>query len=92
VLSGPLGLPVGAAPEVGYDETKVVLGAGDRVLLYTDGLVVRRKHSLADGLDVLLHAPEHADLDNVEGFVQHVVDQLGAPEDDLCAVLARVTG
>jgi serine phosphatase RsbU (regulator of sigma subunit) len=90
VLSGPLGLPVGAAPEVGYDETKVELGTGDRVLLYTDGLVARRGRSLADGLDVLLHAPEHADLTDVEGFVGHVVDRLGPPEDDLCAVLASV--
>jgi serine phosphatase RsbU (regulator of sigma subunit) len=91
VLSGPLGLPVGAAPDVGYDETKVLLNPGDRVLLYTDGLVTRRNRSLADGLDVLLHAPEHTDLDDIEGFVQHVTDQLGAPEDDLCAVLARIT-
>jgi serine phosphatase RsbU (regulator of sigma subunit) len=90
VLSGPLGLPVGAAAEVGYDETKVELGTGDRLLLYTDGLVARRGSSLADGLDVLLHAPEHTDLTDVEGFVAHVVDRLGPPEDDLCAVLAGV--
>lgn len=90
VLSGPLGLPVGAAPEIGYDQAEVVLNPGDRVLLYTDGLVSRRNHTLADGLGVLLHAPEHTDLAHVEPFVQHVVDRLGPPEDDLCAVLARV--
>ncbi|GAA4217925.1 SpoIIE family protein phosphatase [Actinocatenispora rupis] len=92
VLTGPLGLPVGAAPDIAYEETTVDLGAGDRVLLYTDGLVVRRDRTLASGLDVLLHAAEHIDLADPTALVDHVTDSLGsAPDDDLCVIVATRT-
>ncbi|HEY3505129.1 MAG TPA: SpoIIE family protein phosphatase [Actinocatenispora sp.] len=93
VLTGPLGLPVGAAPDIAYDDAAVDLAAGDRVLLYTDGLVVRRDRTLASGLDVLLHAAEHTDLTDPSVLVDHVTDTLGsAPDDDLCVVIATLTG
>jgi serine phosphatase RsbU (regulator of sigma subunit) len=92
VLTGPLGLPVGAASDISYEETAVELRAGDRMLLYTDGLVVRRDRSLASGLEVLLHAAEHTDLSDPAAVVEHVIDTLdSAPDDDLCLVLAAIT-
>jgi serine phosphatase RsbU (regulator of sigma subunit) len=33
------GMPLGLMPGMGYEENEVVLGAGDRVLFYSDGLV-----------------------------------------------------
>ncbi len=92
VLTGPLGLPVGAAPDIGYDAATVALRAGDRILLYTDGLVVRRDRSLASGLEVLLHAAQHTDLSDPPALVEHVTTTLDSPpDDDLCVILATIT-
>jgi serine phosphatase RsbU (regulator of sigma subunit) len=33
------GMPLGLMPGMGYEEKKVTLGGGDRVLFYSDGLV-----------------------------------------------------
>ena len=33
------GMPLGLMPGMGYEENEIVLGAGDRVLFYSDGLV-----------------------------------------------------
>lgn len=92
VLSGPLGLPIGAAPDVSYDEATIHLTTGDRLLFYTDGLVSRRDSTPGSGLDILLHAEDYVDPDDIEVLVEHVTDRLGTlPDDDLCVVVARVT-
>lgn len=92
VLTGPLGLPVGAAPDIEYQQAAVDLPPGERLLLYTDGLVVRRDRTLASGLEALLHAAEHVDPDNPGVLVDHVTATLGsAPDDDLCVVVATPT-
>lgn len=86
VLTGPLGLPIGAAPDVEYGEATVDVSPGDRLLLYTDGLVARRDRTLADGLDVLLHAARHTTLPDL---VDHVSTRLdSAPTDDLAVLMA----
>jgi serine phosphatase RsbU (regulator of sigma subunit) len=92
LLSGPLGLPVGAAPpQVPYEEAAVDLAQGDRVLLYTDGLVGGRGGDLVDALDVLLGAGEHATRDDVESLVGYVVGALHVGRgEDMGALLVRV--
>ncbi|MEV6520744.1 SpoIIE family protein phosphatase [Longispora sp. NPDC051575] len=63
VLAGPLGLPLGVAEGVGYDESEGVLDPGDRLLLYPEGLVAG---GLAGGLATLLSARE-PDLEALAG-------------------------
>ncbi len=93
VLSGPLGLPVGAAPAIGYDEAKIELEPGARLLLYTNGLLARRDATLADGLEILISAPDHIDVNDPEVLVEHVTNRLGSlPDDDLCVIIAGVAG
>jgi sigma-B regulation protein RsbU (phosphoserine phosphatase) len=36
---GPAGLPLGIQPEMRYDDRSITVQAGDRVLLYTDGVI-----------------------------------------------------
>ncbi|MGA8114218.1 MAG: SpoIIE family protein phosphatase [Actinocatenispora sp.] len=92
VLTGPLGLPIGAAPDIGYDEASVDVQPGDRVLLYTNGLLVRRDRTLAVGLNVLLHAGTHTDLAEPVALVEHVTATLESePDDDLCVILATIS-
>jgi serine phosphatase RsbU (regulator of sigma subunit) len=91
VLSGPLGLPLGAAPEVEYHEAVVTLAQGDRVLFYTDGLV-KADGRRSGALDVLLRAGQESDLGDIEALVSHITGKLGArPEEDMCAMLVKVT-
>jgi hypothetical protein len=92
VLAGPLGLPVGAAPGVRYSDTAVDLATGDRLLLYTDGLVGGRGTDLVGALDALLSAGAHAGRDDVEALVSHVLGALYAgPDADMGAMLVRLT-
>jgi serine phosphatase RsbU (regulator of sigma subunit) len=91
LLSGPLGLPVGAAAQVAYEDAAIDLAQGDRVLLYTDGLVGGRGGDLVDALDVLLGASEHATRDDVESLVGYVVGALHVGRgEDMGAMLVRV--
>jgi serine phosphatase RsbU (regulator of sigma subunit) len=91
VLRGEIGVPTGAVSDTSYADTELTLSEGERLLLYTDGLLVRRDAGSTDGIDVLLHAGQNVDLDDVETLVDHVIEKLGSsPHDDLCVVTAHV--
>ena len=63
------------------------------MLLYTDGLIERRRESLTDGLDRLLReAAAHRDAGPAE-LAAAVVHALHDPEhiDDVCLLAARVS-
>jgi PAS domain-containing protein len=92
LLAGPLGLPVGVAAQVTYEDTAVELASGDRLLLYTDSLVGARGTDLVSAIDVVLGAGAHAGRDDVEAVVSHVVDSLHVgPDADMGAMLVRVS-
>ncbi|KAE8765795.1 SpoIIE family protein phosphatase [Georgenia thermotolerans] len=82
--------PLGLVLPSGRSEAELRLEPGDRVLLYTDGLVERRHQSLRDGLGVLVGraaaagalAPAEAVQTLTDGFLQ---DQRG--HDDVCVLL-----
>ncbi|MBV2354053.1 SpoIIE family protein phosphatase [Streptomyces sp. J2-1] len=52
-LDLPTGAPLGVGG-VAFEEVTLELGAGDLLVLYTDGLVETRQHPIDDRLDVLL--------------------------------------
>jgi serine phosphatase RsbU (regulator of sigma subunit) len=92
VLAGELALPVGANPEARYAESKVVLVPGDRLMFYSDALVGGRDPELVAAIDALLHSTTNTSPDNVDGVVEHLVRAFhGRPDEDMCAVLMRVT-
>jgi hypothetical protein len=91
LLPGPLGLPVGVAAQVEYEDMTLELAPGDRLLLHTDSLVGARGTDLVSALDVLLGAGAHVGRDDVEAVVSHVVDSLHVgPDADMGAMLVRV--
>ncbi|MGH3715141.1 MAG: SpoIIE family protein phosphatase [Micromonosporaceae bacterium] len=91
VLQGPIGLPIGAVPEPSHADSSLILAPGERLLLYTDGLIARRDVAGADGLEVLTRAGHDVDLDDLDALVDHVTEKLGSlPHDDLCVVTATV--
>ena len=50
------GVPLGVADQAAWPVTTVTLEAGDRLLLYTDGLIERRDADLDEGVATLLDA------------------------------------
>jgi len=89
--STPLGAPVAARART---DAVVDLDRGDRLLLYTDGLVERRDRPLADGLDVLA-ASARGVLDgsgSVAALVEQAAVHRGDDRDDICVLLATWRG
>jgi serine phosphatase RsbU (regulator of sigma subunit) len=76
---------------VEYPDAEVELAPGDRLLLYTDSLVGARGTEVVDVLDVLLNAGHHAERDDVEALVSHVVGSMYTTSGaDMGAMLVRV--
>jgi anti-sigma regulatory factor (Ser/Thr protein kinase) len=91
-LEAPRGMPVCASPRALYDETVTVLRPGATLLLYTDGLVERRRESLDAGLARLADAVAGAP-DDVELLADHVIDrQLSGQEstDDVALLVVHL--
>ncbi|MFV0137594.1 SpoIIE family protein phosphatase [Streptomyces sp. HMX87] len=91
LLDLPTGVPLGVGG-VPFSTTTVDLAPGDRLVLYTDGLVETRRHPLDERLDALL-----ALLDGPDRPLEEVCDlllrTLHEPEnsDDVALLIARAT-
>lgn len=88
-LPQPDGVLLGAG-QLPYAAATVQLQPGDLLLLYSDGLVERRRSAIDEGLAVLLAAA--AGADDPEQVVAAVLDALGSvsSEDDTCLVALQV--
>jgi serine phosphatase RsbU (regulator of sigma subunit)/anti-sigma regulatory factor (Ser/Thr protein kinase) len=92
LIEGGRGLPLGVAPDTRYRQTTVELPVGSVLLLYSDGLVERRGHSIDEGLTrvraAVTEGPRHP-----EQLVEHVVERLvGSTErgDDIALLAFRL--
>jgi PAS domain S-box-containing protein len=85
--STPLGVTTSAMPRT---QATFTLARGEGFVLYTDGLVERRRESLDVGLERLLNAirarPEAPPQDLVDTLIED-----GASEDDVCVLVFRRT-
>jgi serine phosphatase RsbU (regulator of sigma subunit) len=89
-LPQPDGVLLGAG-QLPYAAATVQLQPGDLLLLYSDGLVERRRSSLDDGLAVLLAAA--AGAADPEEVVNATLAALGSvsSDDDTCLVALQVS-
>jgi serine phosphatase RsbU (regulator of sigma subunit)/anti-sigma regulatory factor (Ser/Thr protein kinase) len=92
LIEGGRGLPLGVAPDTRYKQTTVELPVGSVLLLYSDGLVERRGHSIDEGLTRVREAVGEGPR-NPEQLVEHVVERLvGSTErgDDIALLAFRL--
>jgi PAS domain S-box-containing protein len=81
--------------DVAYADRHRLVGEGDTLIFYTDGLVERRREPLDAGLERLARAAVDGP-DDPQALCAHLVAALVPPEqarsDDVTIVLARVAG
>jgi PAS domain S-box-containing protein len=88
-LPKPAGTMLGVDPAGGFDELNVELEPGDVILLYTDGLIERRKHSPEENVGRLLSAAANPEAD-LGAFVDRILAEAQADtDDDTCVIAVR---
>jgi serine phosphatase RsbU (regulator of sigma subunit)/PAS domain-containing protein len=83
----PAGAMLGIDAGSEYDEASVILEAGDVLLLYTDGLIERRRHSPDENVARLLAEASPAE-DHLDAYVDRLLERAESDTDDDVAVLA----
>jgi GAF domain-containing protein/anti-sigma regulatory factor (Ser/Thr protein kinase) len=92
LLEGARGLPLGTGMRTTYRQEMFVLPPGSVVVLYTDGLIERRGHSIDEGLDALQQALVSAPRDP-DRLLEHILEHvMGDAErgDDIALLAARI--
>jgi PAS domain S-box-containing protein len=87
----PAGTILGVDANADYDEVEVVLEPDDVLLLYTDGLIERRRHSPDENIARLLAEalPTEPDL---EAYVDRILESVESDtDDDTCILAVRFT-
>ncbi|MHC3460472.1 SpoIIE family protein phosphatase [Streptomyces flavovirens] len=73
------GLPLGVETDADYPTTRVVLGAGETIMLCTDGLIETGGHDMATGWTRLRPVLEHP-VDDLEELADALVQAVHGPE------------
>ncbi|MEU0029260.1 SpoIIE family protein phosphatase [Streptomyces sp. NPDC006335] len=90
-LDRPLGMLLGACSDPDFQEARCLLEPGDRVLLYTDGLVERPSEGIDNGLHRLAAAVAAHHTDEPGSLAPLLASVLGGDRrDDVCVVDIRV--
>jgi anti-sigma regulatory factor (Ser/Thr protein kinase) len=86
-LDGGRSLPLGVRPATTYGEAAYTLEPGSTLLLYTDGLVEKRRVAIDDGLARLADCAS-AGHDDLEELCDRILETLGPSSEDDVALLA----
>lgn len=91
VLPGPAGLMLGVDEGSTFDEKTVVLKAGDVLLLYTDGLIERRRHSPDENISRLLAEASACSAEpDLDCYVDRILERGESDTgDDTCILAVR---
>ncbi|NYD58172.1 hypothetical protein BKA08_002410 [Nocardioides marinisabuli] len=84
--AGPV---LGLVDEAEFEVAEGVLGPGDAVILYTDGMVERPRRDIEMGLDRMLGQAETLLRGSFVGSAERLVSSLGSPDDDRAMVVVH---
>jgi PAS domain S-box-containing protein len=88
-LQAPIGTMLGAVASSGYQEAEMTVEPGDHLLLYTDGLVERRRQSDEEATEHLLDMAVGPDPD-LEAYVGRILAGARSDtDDDTCLIAVR---
>ena len=88
-LPRPAGLMLGVDEGSAFDEESVVLETGDVLLLYTDGLIERRRHSPDDNVSRLLAEASACSTEpDLDRYVDRILERGESDTDDDTCILA----
>ncbi|MFF4602888.1 SpoIIE family protein phosphatase [Streptomyces sp. NPDC001339] len=90
LLDLPSGVPLGVGG-VPFEDTTFPLRPGDQLVLYTDGLVETRHHTIDERLDLLLRLLDRPDR-SLEHTCDRLLEALRDPDDpdDVALLIARI--
>jgi serine phosphatase RsbU (regulator of sigma subunit) len=86
----PGGILLGAVAEAEYEERRLGLVPGDRLLMYTDGLIERRDRSVEESLAQLLTAARAVSPTLDQQLDRLLTHSRSDTDDDTCIVGIRV--
>ncbi|MGZ4506803.1 MAG: SpoIIE family protein phosphatase [Blastococcus sp.] len=95
LLPPPVGMMLGADADAPFTDAVVPLRAGDRLVLYSDGLIERRNSDLDADFAALLRAADDLCGRSPEEICAVLLDRLvpaGAHEDDVCLLAVEWLG
>ena len=93
LLDIPTGAPLGVGG-VPFEEVRVPVAAGDRLVLCTDGLVEVRGQDIGTGLAALCASAAHpaASMDDACDTIIRALNPRGGRKDDVALLMARLNG
>jgi PAS domain S-box-containing protein len=83
----PTGTMLGVDPNSRYEEVTVALEEGDTLLLYTDGLIERRRHSPDENVARLLAEASSVEPD-LDVYVDRILQRIKSDTDDDTCIMA----
>ena len=87
----PAGTMLGVDPNSRYEEVAVELAEGDILLLYTDGLIERRRHTPDENVGRLLAEASTVEPD-LNVYVDRILQRIKSDtDDDTCILAVRFT-
>src|SRR3954447_162422 len=81
---GPM---LGLIPDAEFHEAGGILGSGDALMLYTDGMVETRTTDIGIGIDRLIGTADRRLRSNFAGGAKTLVDSVGGRSDDRALLL-----
>ncbi|MFD5567770.1 ATP-binding SpoIIE family protein phosphatase [Streptomyces cadmiisoli] len=93
LLDLPTGAPIGVGG-VPFEEVRVRVRPGDRLVMCTDGLVEVRGEDIGVGLATLCESAAHpaASMDDACDTIIRALNTRGGRKDDVALLMARLTG
>ncbi|MGH4029060.1 SpoIIE family protein phosphatase [Actinomycetota bacterium Odt1-20B] len=93
LLELPTGAPIGVGG-VPFEEVRLRVAPGDRLLMCTDGLVEVRGEDIGVGLATLVESAAHpaASMDDACDTIIRALNTRGGRKDDVALLMARLSG